>query len=196
MLSTGKNFRTTASELAAGESLRISPAELERWVEREAEAVTAHLSAVLRPDPSVIAALQTLAGEFELAVVSSSARRRIDTSLHATGLARLFPSTLRFSAEDSLDAPAGKPNPAVYVHAVESLALTPEDCVAVEDSAPGVEAAVGAGIPTIGMLTWVPEVERSARARELDAAGAWLVAERWSEVPPAVAGRLTLEAAS
>ena len=43
----------------------------------------------------------------------------------------------------------GKPHPDVYLYAVSQLGLTPEDCLAVEDSPNGVKSAVGAGCPTI-----------------------------------------------
>lgn len=45
----------------------------------------------------------------------------------------------------------GKPDPEAYLTAVDLLGVTPADCVAIEDSLPGVSAAVGAGIPTIAV---------------------------------------------
>lgn len=46
-----------------------------------------------------------------------------------------------------------KPNPAVYLHAVEQLGLLPENCIAIEDSAPGIAAAKAAGMFCIGINT-------------------------------------------
>lgn len=43
----------------------------------------------------------------------------------------------------------GKPKPDVYLYAVEQLGLTPEECIAVEDSPNGVISASDAGCPTI-----------------------------------------------
>jgi HAD superfamily hydrolase (TIGR01509 family) len=45
-----------------------------------------------------------------------------------------------------------KPNPAVYLEALARLGLTPADAVAVEDSANGVHAAVGAGLRCVAVV--------------------------------------------
>ncbi len=44
-----------------------------------------------------------------------------------------------------------KPDPAVYLHAIEKLGLKPHECIAIEDSAHGVRAAVAAGMYCIGL---------------------------------------------
>jgi HAD superfamily hydrolase (TIGR01509 family) len=46
-----------------------------------------------------------------------------------------------------------KPDPAVYLHAVEKLSLLPKQCIAIEDSAPGIAAAKAAGMFCIGINT-------------------------------------------
>ena len=43
----------------------------------------------------------------------------------------------------------GKPDPEIYLLAVRRLRKTPADCVAVEDSVPGIKAAVAAGIQCV-----------------------------------------------
>ncbi|MBW7852080.1 MAG: HAD-IA family hydrolase [Rhodospirillales bacterium] len=47
------------------------------------------------------------------------------------------------------DSPAKKPDPGVYRHVVAALDMAPFDCLAIEDSAIGLAAASGAGIPTL-----------------------------------------------
>lgn len=44
-----------------------------------------------------------------------------------------------------------KPHPALYLHAAEMLEVDPKDCVAIEDSAHGVQAAKSAGMVCIGI---------------------------------------------
>lgn len=182
LATTGQNFRTTAAALAAAERKALDPATLERWVEVERREVTAHLGQVLRPDPRVLEPLGRLATRHTLAVVTSSAASRLDACLEATELAPLFPAERRFSAESSLPAPASKPDPAVYVHALERLGLRPRQAVAVEDSVPGAIAAVGAGCPTIGNVMFVPVEERRQRIFELEAAGVADVISSWEEL--------------
>ena len=181
--STGKNFRTTARELALAFGAREpTPAELETWVAREREAVTAHLAAAVKPDPSVTAALVELGRRFRLAVVSSSARARVLACIEASGLSFLLSPQVVFSAEDSLPVPSGKPDPAVYRFAGARLGVRGDEAVAIEDSEPGVRSAVGAGFPAIGNLQFVPAAERPTRTGQLLDAGASTVVESWPQL--------------
>jgi beta-phosphoglucomutase-like phosphatase (HAD superfamily) len=179
---TGKNFRTTARDLAAAHGVTVDPAVLEEWVTEERDVVTGHLGRVLHPDPAVLEALRRLAGRYELAAVSSSALPRLDACFRATGLAELIPARRRYSAEDSLPAPTSKPDPAVYRHATRRLGVPAGQALAVEDSLPGVQSAVAAGIPAIGNLTFVPPEERDVRRKILTEAGAIGVVESWDEL--------------
>ena len=177
---TGKNFRTTARELAAAAG--VPAPDLDRWVAEEQEVVTAHLRATLTPDPEVLGALTTLGRRLTLAAVSSSALARLDGSFAAAGLADLLPPERRFSAEDSLPTPTSKPDPAVYLHACAQLGIDPAQGVAVEDSVSGATSAVRAGCPTIGNVTFVPPAERAARTAALADAGVLTVVGSWPEL--------------
>ncbi|CAA9327756.1 MAG: hypothetical protein AVDCRST_MAG36-764 [uncultured Nocardioidaceae bacterium] len=200
---TGRNFRGLAPDLlaAAGHELsgtelsgaELSESELERWVAREAEVVTAHLSATLLPDATVTAQLRRIGEQRELALVSSSALPRLAVCLDVTGLADLLPPERRFSAQDSLPVPTSKPDPAVYLLALERLGLAPEDAVAVEDADAGVRSAVAAGIAVVGITAFVPPEEQALRSADLRDAGATAVVGGWDELAdllvPGTAGR-------
>lgn len=204
---TGKNFRTTAVDLAVQNGVPIeaplaqgrehaviatrddvlagralTAGELEDWVRRERDHVTAHLAAVLRPDSGVLEPVKALYGRYGLAAVSSSALIRLDACFAATGLDPFIPSTLRFSAEDSLPVPTSKPDPAVYTLSGEVLGIATTQGVAIEDSVPGVLSAVAAGFITIGNLMFVPTAERRSRATELTRAGAHALSNSWSAI--------------
>jgi HAD superfamily hydrolase (TIGR01509 family) len=214
---TGKNFRSTAtdlavlseipmeqaladgrpnavvasdSDLAAGRALRAK--ELERWVREEREQVTAYLANTLRPDPEVFEPLKALASRYALAAVSSSASARLKACFTATGLDPLIPVDLRFSAEDSLPVPTSKPDPAVYLHAGQAMQIEGHQGLAVEDSVPGVKSAVAAGYLTVGNVMFVPDGERDCRTAELIDAGAAAITDSWR----ALADALVLSAVS
>jgi beta-phosphoglucomutase-like phosphatase (HAD superfamily) len=182
LATTGKNFRTTIVDLATRHGLTIAPGELEEWVAEEKRVVSAHLGKVLLPDPEVQSALRALNGRYRLVIVSSSALTRLDACLNATALAEMFPPELRFSAEDSLPVPASKPDPAVYRHAGEYLGVSTEQAVAIEDAVPGVQSARAAGFTAVGLIRFVPTVERAERERQLTEAGAATVVPSWAEV--------------
>lgn len=178
----GRNFRSTALELAAAHDTSLDPATLERYVAEEKREVTEHLGRMLSPDPEVLGPLGELARHFHLAAVSSSASSRLDACFRATGLAELFPPDARFSAEDSLAVPASKPDPAVYVFAGEALDVAGAQALAVEDAVAGVQSAVAAGFPTVGNLLFVAPEERGERSAMLSEAGASAVVSSWAEL--------------
>jgi HAD superfamily hydrolase (TIGR01509 family) len=196
LTTTGKNFRTTIADLASACGIQgLTDAELEEWVATERREVTAYLATALDSDDAVIAPLTELADRFTLAVVSSSASQRLDACFTATALDELLPGDVRFSAEDSLAHPTGKPDPAVYRFALEAMDVDADAALAVEDSLPGVQSAVAAGIPTVGNLQFVQGAERAERERQLARAGACEVVSSWGEVAellvasPAVSAR-------
>lgn len=183
----GLNFRATAVALCRRHGVSLSQDVLEHWTGLERDVVTRHLARELRPDPSVGAALARIAPKARLAVVSSSARPRIDACLEATDLTRLFAADQRFSAE-SLEPPASKPDPAVYLRAARCLGED-SDLLAVEDSVVGVRAAVAAGIPVLGLVQFVaPDRRRDHTAALLDAGAARVLAS-WDAVVEVAADR-------
>jgi beta-phosphoglucomutase-like phosphatase (HAD superfamily) len=204
---TGKNFRTTAVELAiaggvpveaglaadryearvaAVEQIRhghaLTCAELEMWVARERDTVTKHLGVTLKPDPAVYGALEHMGLRYSLAAVSSSASLRLHACFSAVGLDTLIPPAVRFSAEDSLPVPTSKPDPAVYRLAGRALGIDGPQGLAIEDSVPGVLSAVAAGFPTVGNVMFVPTPERHTRIAQLRDAGVCAVVESWWEL--------------
>ena len=179
---SGRNFRSIAAELAESHGVDTERLDLERWVAEEKARVTSHLGAVLEPDPRVLDPLRALASEYELVVVSSSALSRLDACFRATALDELFPPEKRYSAEDSLAKPMSKPDPSIYRFATEEMGVAPAATLAIEDAAPGVQSAVGAGCPVVGNILFVPADEREARAEELRAHGAPAIVESWEEL--------------
>lgn len=179
---TGKNFRTTAQELLEAAGRTADPAEFEQWVTREKDEVTAYLAQVLRPHPDVIEALSALRDQYSFAVVSSSALTRLEACFGAAGLTGFLPAGGRFSAEDSLPTPTSKPDPAVYKYALHNLGIGPAQAVAVEDSVTGASSAVAAGIPTVGLVQFIPPDEREQRVLDLRAAGTVAVVDTWAEL--------------
>jgi beta-phosphoglucomutase-like phosphatase (HAD superfamily) len=54
------------------------------------------------------------------------------------------------------DVTHGKPHPEAYLTAAARLGVTPGECVAIEDSPPGLASAVAAGVPALGVAHLVP----------------------------------------
>ena len=81
----------------------------------------------------------------QLGVASSSNRVLVDGTLKHLEIGDYFDVTV---AGDEI--PEKKPNPAVYLKAIEKAGVRPEEALAVEDSSTGLLAASRAGIEAVG----------------------------------------------
>lgn len=110
------------------------------------QASAAFLDHPIPIDASVQAAKDLHARGFILGVASSSAPQFIDTVLEVVGLAGIVAAR-----QSALGLAEGKPDPEVYALLLRQLGTRAAHCVAIEDSTPGIGAAVAAGIPCIGL---------------------------------------------
>jgi beta-phosphoglucomutase-like phosphatase (HAD superfamily) len=89
--------------------------------------------------------------KIQIAVVSNAKSRELKTTLETLKLTDFFDEII---SRD--DVPRFKPDPAPYLQAAQCFGLNPKQCFAVEDSPPGMEAALRAGVPTIAICTNFP----------------------------------------
>lgn len=130
------------------------------FAERYRERLKAAFERELRPVPGMVDILTAL-GErgTPFCVASSSPRDRLDLALRVTGLAPHFGHRV-YSADDVL---RGKPAPDLFLHAAVRMDADPAHAVVIEDSVPGVDAAVAAGMTSIGFAPLTP-ADRLSRA--------------------------------
>jgi len=98
----------------------------------------------LRPGVNYIVD-EAIAAGIKLAVCSSSDDRAVEYVVGLMGKERA--SHVRIFSASSITKP--KPSPEVYTVAARALGVRPEDCVAIEDSSIGLQAANAAGISCI-----------------------------------------------
>ena len=79
-------------------------------------------------------------------VVSNSSREKMMFNLEVTRLSHYFSGRMYSAA----DLRRWKPEPDVYLYAAARLGFAPARCVAIEDSAVGVQSAAAAGLAVIG----------------------------------------------
>jgi HAD superfamily hydrolase (TIGR01509 family) len=72
------------------------------------------------------------------------------------------------------DVTVGKPDPEPYLHAARILGVDPADCVAIEDSPPGITAALASGARTLGVEHIVAVELRPSLSRVPSLAGVHL----------------------
>ncbi|KAJ5043175.1 uncharacterized protein L3040_004556 [Drepanopeziza brunnea f. sp. 'multigermtubi'] len=185
----GQNFRGMMVSLKAKFKYEMDDAELEKYVSSEEDKVIAKLKAQLKPCVGADQELEKLAreGKYKMAVVSSSALRRVVASIEKVGQDKYFGKDV-YSAATSLEKPTSKPDPAIYLHAMKELGVTAEECVAVEDSKSGATAAFRAGIKTIGYTGAYEKHEEERMTKVLTDAGCVVVMKHWEEFQDALDG--------
>jgi HAD superfamily hydrolase (TIGR01509 family) len=147
------------SVLAAIEQ-RLGRALAPDWADRLQDQTYARFRSALREVPGAALALRTVsAAGIASCVASSGTHDKLALTLGLTGLMPLVEGRV-FSASE---VARGKPHPDLFLHAARSMGVAPEHALVVEDSAPGVEAAVAAGMGVLGFARETPDAVLAAR---------------------------------
>ncbi|KOR30843.1 CbbY [Achromatium sp. WMS2] len=103
-----------------------------------------------------------------LGIVTTTSRTNVESLINTT----LGPQALNWFAVIGAgnQVTAKKPAPDIYQYAMQQLGLPPQSCIAIEDSAIGLNSALSAGIPTV--IVTVTDY-----TREQNLTGATLVVE-------------------
>ena len=134
------------------------PQSLERLLEMKRDRVLA----IIHRDQPVYAGLTELVAKLarvcRLGLASGSDRPVVDAVLSLRDLRRHFSATVTAS-----EVKRGKPSPEIFLRTAELLGVAPGECWVIEDSKPGVAAALAAGMRVIAITNTHPADElRSA----------------------------------
>ncbi len=139
---------------------KLTPDKLRLLIEKKNRALLDDVSGRLVILPGVKELIARIREKYYLAIVSGALNSEIETMLNGAGLLESF--RVIVGAED---VSRGKPDPAGFLTAVkwlnrdhipESEILLPAECLVVEDSPWGIEAASRAGIPCVAVTTSYP----------------------------------------
>jgi HAD superfamily hydrolase (TIGR01509 family) len=180
--------RDEVVERFVGRSESYWRAEIERELGREVAArefeafdpwYREAFEAELQPIEHIVELLNALdAAGIPTCVASSGSHERMRFTLGHTGLYDRFAGRI-FSATEVAE---GKPSPLLFLHAAEQMETRPGQCLVVEDSRFGVQAAAAAGMPVVGYSGSVTPAET------LRAAGADYVVGDLRDVFPIAMG--------
>ena len=140
--------------------LTIADDELRELLHAKKKAFSRHLSSADILYPGAKAAIEAIAARFRIAIASGALHHEIVGILTAGGLDHLFEIVVGAD-----DVTATKPAPEPYLAAAERLGVAPRECVAIEDSAAGLQSARRAGMHTIAVTTTAPIHALSAADR-------------------------------
>jgi HAD superfamily hydrolase (TIGR01509 family) len=158
------NDRDCFQELWQKHALELPEAELVKLIQRKS---AYYFSAIERKDvlfEGAADAIRAAASRGPVGIASGARRVEIRHILGAAGLLECFSTIV--AAED---VQRGKPDPQPFQFAFNRLKescadLEPQDCAAVEDSLGGIQSALSAGIPCLGVAHSYPR-ERLEKAR-------------------------------
>lgn len=145
------------AEVAAWIAERLGqagPVFEDRFVELAREGMAERFRRGLDPMPGAAELIGRLAVPY--CVATNGPREKVELTLAVCGLRPLFGDRV-FSA---YEVGMFKPEPGLFLHAVQALGALPERCAVVEDSATGIAAGVAAGMQVFAMCPprLVPEV--------------------------------------
>lgn len=132
----GRSFPTVARNIRESFAIAL-PEDFEM---RYRSSLLARFATELKPTEGVEMLLSRLRPA--RCVATSSSRPRVTRSLEIAGLAPFFGDDV-FTASQ---VERGKPAPDLFLFAAERMGVTPERTLVIEDSRPGVEAALAAGM--------------------------------------------------
>jgi len=117
---------------------------------------TAELEEMTRDEETEVEGIVAVPGAKEVvravqnhpwAIVTSAGRRLAEARVRAAGLP--LPNVI--VPVDEIRN--GKPDPEGFLRAAEQLRVPPEECLVFEDTRPGIEAGLNAGMQVVGLLT-------------------------------------------
>jgi HAD superfamily hydrolase (TIGR01509 family) len=157
----GMDERTCTAALLEVTTGQRDPARVQRIAERKA-ALFASLTETRRPPlfPGVVEFVTRTSARYRLAIASGGRRQQIELALHDTQIEKAF--AVLVSAED---AAVGKPDPAIYHLALARLneallrpspAIQATECLVIEDSLAGIQAALAAKMKVVALATTYP----------------------------------------
>tara|TARA_R110002096_G_scaffold175820_21_gene351826 strand:- start:5621 stop:6280 length:660 start_codon:yes stop_codon:yes gene_type:complete len=103
---------------------------------------------------------------YQTCVASSGSPDKMDLTLGLTGLKTFFEGRIYHAGQVA----RGKPYPDLFLYAANQMGVDPAECLVVEDSLPGVQAAVAAGMEVLAYAT-------RGQDRKLATAGGMVIKE-------------------
>lgn len=154
----GYDDRDLIAAYAANHQLNVDRTSLDAIAEEKRLAFAAFLDTRGLLYPGARQTVETLATRYPLAIASGALHAEIEAVLKQGDILSAFPVIVGAD-----DVAASKPAPDTYLAAARGLGVPPADCIAIEDSQWGLDAARSAGMRTIGVTT-------TSRAESLRAA--------------------------
>ncbi len=143
-----EQLRKGKSTFTLAEENGYSDEEISQYKEKRSEVYAELLRQGVPLIDGVRETLSMLSTSYKMGVVTSSMREHFDIIMEQTNLSSFFDFTITAD-----DVSKTKPDPQPYLQALHTVELQPQDCLVVEDSERGIEAAHSANLSCIAIPT-------------------------------------------
>lgn len=143
----GIGAESTLREALESAEMAFTSDKLEQLVERKIQ-VEIDMADKVRLFDGALELLESLDHRMKMALASMNNGRVIHGLLHAMKIRRYFDMVVTVD-----DVRKSKPDPEIFQKCAQHLAVSPKECIVVEDSIFGVQAAKTAGMRCIAVLT-------------------------------------------
>ena len=151
------------TQIAQAHGIRIDDRQVRAWIEEKTRVFDDMMAAGEMLYPAARSCVERMAAQFPLGIASGALRHEIEMILRSGQLDRHF----RFIVASGETA-EGKPAPDPYRRAAELHGVPPANCLAIEDSRWGIEAAKTAGLWCIGITNTYPREELATADKIID----------------------------
>jgi beta-phosphoglucomutase-like phosphatase (HAD superfamily) len=124
--------------------------ELENLIQERSEIMRNLFKVELEFIPGFENFYNSIRNNYKMSIGTSLEREFLSVVDKKFGLSNMFGKNI-FSVSDI--GGLSKPNPAIFLHAAKMVSSLPENCVVIEDSPNGIDAAKKAGMRSIGITT-------------------------------------------
>ena len=151
----GRDDKGCFQTILSAHGRQAPPETVRSLVERKAALMLQQIKVTPVVYPGIEDFVKRAAGRYRLAIVSGALRHEVELILETVGLRSSFEHIT--AAEDVRN---GKPDPEGYRHALQALnrraAVQASDCLVIEDTIAGIQAAQAAGMRCLAVSTTYP----------------------------------------
>ena len=166
----GKDDRECFQDVLRPHCSDLKDGELESLILRKSDYYLKTLESNLHIFPGVIPFIQHAYTTCSLAIASGALRREVEFVLERVNLKPYFSCIVTQE-----DVKRGKPDPEIFLKTLALInqrhsstnAVVPAECLVIEDSRPGIEAAIAAGMRCIAIANSFPGEQLSAAHKVL-----------------------------
>lgn len=171
----GKTWNAIRHKIETENNIKLCDDIVERYSEKARE----KMKSSLQPVEGVLELLQSTSQTHAICVGSNGERSNVLQSLHQLDFVSFFTEDRIYT---KCQVERGKPDPDLFLYAAEQMGYAPERTLVIEDSIPGVQAGVAAGMHVIG-FTGTAHDPKEAESR-LRQAGAHTIIQELIHIIP------------